>query len=142
MAEQTYELVFDGYWREPNKNGIPSKSGIYCVYECTHNVTEQTVTLHQLLYIGQSVDANREVATHKKLEDWKKHVRDGKQLCYSFSPVPSEDLSRIEAALIFKHKPIENTNYKENFPFDRTTIISSGGGAALLNTHFTVEKTL
>lgn len=141
MAEQTFEIVFDGYWREPNKSGVPSKSGIYCVYECTHNVTEKTVTLHQLLYIGQSEDVNKEIASHKKLEDWTKHVRDGKQLCYSFAPVDSSDRLRIEAALIFKHKPIENTNCKENFPYDKTTIISSGSGAALLNTHFTLEKT-
>jgi len=141
MAEQTFEIVFDGYWREPNKNGLPSLSGIYSVYECTHNVSEKTVSLQQLLYIGESKDANNEIAIHEKLEDWKKHVRDGNQLCYSFAPVDASNRQRIEAALIYKHKPIENINYKGNFPFDKTTIISSGAGVALLNTHFTVERT-
>jgi len=32
MAAQTYSIDFDGYWREPNKGGVPDKSGIYCVY--------------------------------------------------------------------------------------------------------------
>jgi len=37
MAEQTYNINFDGYWREKAKKGIPSKSGIHCVYTCVYN---------------------------------------------------------------------------------------------------------
>ena len=39
MSEKTFSLNFDGYWRAENVRGIPSKSGVYCVYECTHNVS-------------------------------------------------------------------------------------------------------
>lgn len=47
-------LDFDGYWREINKNSIPSKSGVYCVYSCVYNSSNKTVSLKKLLYIGES----------------------------------------------------------------------------------------
>ena len=48
MAAQTFEIEFDGYWREVNKGKVPNKSGIYCVYTCTHNKTEETVTIKRM----------------------------------------------------------------------------------------------
>ena len=35
---KSYSLIFNGYWREIDKKGIPSKSGIYLVYRCVYNV--------------------------------------------------------------------------------------------------------
>ena len=45
-------LDFDGYWKEANKDSIPRQSGIYCVYTCTYNATEHTVSIKKMLYIG------------------------------------------------------------------------------------------
>jgi len=139
MAEQTFELVFDGYWREPNKGGIPDKSGVYCVYECTHDETEKNVTIHRLIYIGQGENVRTRVANHEKWNDWKKYVRGNNQLCFSFAPVDKDTIDRIEAALIFKHTPPENTEYIDSFPFDKTTIISEGR-TFLLYKNFTVDR--
>ena len=50
MAVQKFEIKFDGYWRESNIDGIPSESGVYCVYECTYNVTTDKVIIHELIY--------------------------------------------------------------------------------------------
>jgi len=140
MAEKTIDVKFDGYWRDVNKAGLPAKSGIYCVYECTYNVEAKTVSLQSLIYIGESEDVQNRVANHEKYNDWLKHVKKGNELCFSCGEIASADRSRAEAAMIFKHKPPENDEYVDSFPFDRT-IMSLAGKTALLNTSFTVTRT-
>ena len=140
MAEKTIAIEFEGYWRDENKGGIPARSGVYVVYDCTHNVSNKTVTIHKLIYIGESGNVNDRVANHEKYRDWLKHVRRGNELCFSFGGVVAADRDRAEAALIFKHKPPENDEYKNSFPFDKTTM-SLSGKIALLGTHFTVDRT-
>ena len=140
MAEQTYALEFSGYWREPTMGSVPDKSGIYCVFSCVHNQAEKTVSLKKLIYIGESGDVKSRLANHEKLGDWKKHVKQGEVLCFSFAPAPEASRVRCEAAMIFKHKPPVNTEYTEAFPHDKTTI-SITGKTTLLNTNFTVQRT-
>lgn len=138
MAEQAFKQNFGGYWREPNKNGLPAKSGVYCVYECTYNAEENAVAIHKLIYIGESADVNQRVVNHEKLKDWEKHVSAGNQLCYSFTEVDSNSRVRVEAAFINHHKPPVNTEYKNDFPFDKT-IVQTEGKNALLSRYFVVN---
>jgi len=140
MAAKTISIEFDGYWRDENKGGLPAKSGVYCVYECTHNRTEKTVSLHKLIYIGESGNVRDRVSNHEKRDKWLKYVRQGNELCFSFGGVSSVDRNRAEAAMIFKHKPPVNDEYKDSFPYDKTTM-SLSGKTALLNTYFTVNRT-
>lgn len=140
MAEQTYALEFDGYWREPALGSIPEKSGIYCVFSCVHNQAEKTVSLKKLIYIGESGNVKSRLANHEKLDDWKKHTKQGEVLCFSFAPAPSASRVRCEAAMIIKHEPPVNTEYTEAFPHDKTTI-SITGKTTLLKTNFTVQRT-
>lgn len=140
MAEQTFNQSFEGYWREENKSGIPNQSGIYCVYECTHNVKEKTVSIHKLIYIGESDDVRKRISNHEKLKEWEKHVKTGNELCYSFSNVNGISRNRVEAAFIFRHKPPVNVEYKYSFPFDKT-IIKTDGHKALLDSFFVVNRT-
>ena len=116
-------------------------SGIYCVYECTHNRREGTVTIHKLIYIGESANVRSRIAGHEKRRDWLKHVRAGNELCYNFGSIVAQDRERGEAAYIYKHKPIENTEYVNDFPYPTTTCISEGK-AFLLTPRFTVTKTV
>lgn len=140
MTAQSYSIEFDGYWREANKGGVPSKSGIYCVYTCTYNKQEKTVSLNKLIYIGESGNVSTRIANHEKQEDWESHLKTGEVLCYSFGSVPSASRVRCEAAMIFKHKPPENTEYKNSFPFDQTSMNLSGK-TAKLTSKFTVNRT-
>ena len=140
MAEKTIAIEFDGYWRDENKGGIPARSGVYVVYECTHNVKEKTVSLRKLIYIGEAEDVRSRVANHEKYRAWLEHVSRQNELCFSFGGVVSTDRARAEAALIFRHKPPENDEYVNAFPFDRTTM-SLSGKTALLDTFFTVNRT-
>jgi len=140
MAAQTYSIEFDGYWREKNKGSVPSKSGIYCVYSCVHNVTEKNITIKKLIYIGESENVDQRIDGHEKLPDWKNHLNSGEVLCYSFGGVSSANRDRCEAAMIYKHKPPENSEYANSFPFDKTTMNLSGK-TAKLTTNFTVNRT-
>lgn len=137
MAEKTFNQEHDGYWREPSKSGIPTESGIYCVYECTHNVEKKNLSIHKLIYIGESKDVNGRIANHEKTDDWKKHVRKGNVLCFSFTPVDNYYRVRLEAAYVNHHQPVENVEYANDFPFDKT-LVSTKGENKFLDASFTV----
>ncbi len=137
---KTIKLSFNGYWREVNKNSIPSKSGIYLVYVCRYDESEKTVTLDKLIYTGESDDVCDRIDGHEKWPEWRRHVPQGSQLCFSFAGVTSPDRERAEAALIYYHKPPCNTEYVDSFPFEDTTVESSGK-CALLSSPITVRKT-
>lgn len=138
MAAQTYKVEFGGYWREEKKSSILAKSGVYCVYSCVHNAAKNSFD-KKLIYIGESGDVNGRIANHEKLSGWKKHIKKGEILCYSFGAVSSANRVRCEAAMIYKHDPPENTEYVDTFPFDQTTMELSGK-TALLTIKFTVNR--
>jgi len=140
MAAATFNLSIQGYWRDINKAGIPSHSGVYFVYVATYDATSNNVTLHNLIYIGESDNVNARIQTHEKYDIWRRYLGVGQELCFSTGRVDGKDRFRVEAAYIFKHKPPVNTEYVNNFPFDQTTVISTGR-TALLNTNFTVYRT-
>lgn len=140
MAAKTYEIEFEGYWLDADKDELPNVSGAYCVYTCTYNKQTDKVSLKKLIYIGEAANTRERVAGHEKYDQWKKHLTAGQQLCFSASKIGAADRVRCEAALIFKHKPPENDEYKNSFPFDTTTMKLSGA-TTLLNTHYTVERT-
>jgi len=140
MATQTFSIEFAGYWRDKNKEGIPAKSGIYCVYSCVYNINEKTVTLKKLIYIGEADNVKDRIANHEKKPKWEKFLGTNEELCYSFGPIDATNRVRCEAAMIFKHKPPVNTEYVDSFPFDQTTMKLSGE-TGFLYTDFTVNRT-
>jgi len=140
MSAKTIKIKFEGYWRDEDKSGVPVHSVVYCVYECKYNKNNDSVSLLKLIYIGEADNVQERIANHEKYQDWLKHVRSGNELCFSFGPVLPTDRERAEAAMIFKHKPPENEEYKYSFPFDQTTI-SLSGEIKLLKTYFIIERT-
>lgn len=139
MAEKTIEIEIKGYWPEVKKSGIPAQSGMYCVYECTYNTSENTVAIHKLIYIGESANVNDRIANHERYKDWKRHVGSGNVLCFSFGGVDSTDRARAEAAMINRHKPPENSEYVNSFPFDKT-LMNLKGQIELLEHYFAVNR--
>jgi len=137
---KTITLEFEGYWREEDKGDIPSKSGIYLVYVCTYNESTDKVTLNKLVYIGEAKDVCVRIGAHEKRPKWDKKVSKGSELCFSFAGVTSPDRERAEAALVHYHKPPCNDEYVDSFPFEDTTVVSSGR-CALLSEKVTVKKT-
>ena len=141
MAEKSYTLEFDGFWREPNWSSLPTASGVYCIYACTHNAQKKTVSIKRLLYIGESDNVRDRVPEEPRdrREKWAKELARGEVLCASCAEVPSADRDRKEAAMIYHHKPPCNVQYIDSFPWDKTTI-STSGESAKLTQRFTVYR--
>ena len=139
MAYKEIALEFDGYWRKPAISGLPSESGIYCVYTCTHNKEEKTVSIKRLIYIGESEDVNDRISKHEKWDEWESYLSNGEVICVSCATVSDSNRIRAEAAMIYKHDPPENTEYVSYFPFDKTKITTSGKNK-LLSSSFVIER--
>lgn len=135
---QRIDLTFQGYWRKPE---VPAAAGIYLVYACTYSQAQNTISSMRLLYIGESTNAHDRIQSHEKWEDWNRQLRSGEQVWFSFAPVTSPVRERAEAALIHHHKPPVNTEYKDNFPFETTTVVS-GGKPVLIDSPITVVRSL
>lgn len=131
---KTISLEFVGYYREINKGSIPARSGVYLVYVCRYNKEKDSVTLDKLIYIGEAENVNERIANHEKWLEWRKYVPSGSEICFSFDGVTNPDRERAEAALIYYHKPPCNTEYIDSFPFDETTVKSTGRCALLSST--------
>jgi excinuclease UvrABC nuclease subunit len=141
MPSKSYSLNLEGYWLEKDIGRIPNASGTYCVYSCTYNPQpKDTVSIRLLIYVGGAENVNERIARHEKWTDWRKHLQKGEELCFSFARVEPTERERVEAAMTFNHKPPDNSNYKDRFPFDGTTI-STSGHSKLLDKEFTVQKT-
>ena len=134
---KTISLKFDGYWREAKKDHIPKVSGIYCVYACSHNPDKKTVSIRELIYVGESLDVHERLASHERVRDWEKRLRYGETLCYSVAEVGSGDRVRAEATVIYRHKPPCNTECTNRFSFENTVIKTSGMNK-FLDAEFTV----
>lgn len=134
----TISLTFDGYWRDGSHGGIPATSGVYCVYTCAYNALQQTVSLRKLVYIGESANVRDRIAFHERWPDWRRQRGLGEEVCFSFAPIVVER-QRAEAALIFEHKPPLNFEFRNEFPFDMTTM-QLAGSIALLHSYFTVYR--
>ena len=134
---KTIALSFKGYWREVKKSAVPEVSGVYCVYAATYHGETETVSLRELLYVGESSDVRDRLANHERLKDWKRRLKAGETLCYAVATVSSSDRERAEAAVIYRHKPPCNVEYVNRFPFE-TTHIETSGRNRFLEAAFTV----
>lgn len=136
---KTYSLNFEGYWREVNKNGIPPKSGVYLVYRCVYDTTNNTVGLKDIIYIGQAKNVHDRIFNHDKLEDFKKQLQNGEELCYSYADVPESELDIVENALIFAQKPVLNDILKNSFKHSAVNIKVDGRCACMKYTDFKIS---
>jgi len=143
---KTINLNFDGYWREVNKSGIPPRSGVYAVYVCMYIKPKEegakgTVTINKLIYFGEAEDVNDRISKHEKWPEWRKEVPTGSEICFNFAGVTSPDRERAECALIYYHKPKCNDECKDSFPYEETTVVSTGEHV-LIKSPITVQKTV
>lgn len=129
-AEKAYSLAFEGYYLKPS--GLPHTSGLYCVYKCRDNPERNTVSLKQLLYIGQAEDIGQRHEAHEKKTDWENCLHPGETLCYSYARLDKSELDRCEAALIFINKPLCNANLKDRFDYLDTKVIVLGNVGLLV----------
>lgn len=132
-----FNLNFDGSILDENREHLPSHSGIYLVYRGTLNSERTRLHCKEIIYIGQSTDIRRCNKNHESRSRFLERLEDNEVLFYSYAPINSDDLKRVEAALVYKQKPLLNDQLKDNFLYPPTHIISSGA-CALLEKDFIV----
>lgn len=141
MIGETYNLYFRGYWLELHTGGLPAESGIYGVHTCVRNL-DYTVTLKYLIYVGESDNVRDRVAEHERWPEWRHYRQLGEHICFNVALIsPRVARTRAEAAMIRKHEPICNNEYKYKFPFDVTTV-NTHGSNHLMERNFTVYRKL
>ena len=142
MSSKLFFLTFEGYWRESELATIPKSSGVYCVYTCRHDSQRNLVNIRSLVYIKGAEDVRASIAQAENLSKWRKHLREGEELCFSVAAVEPSELARVEAGLIFHHKPPQESEYQDSFPFEPTTVINTSGRNHQLDELSVVHKTL
>jgi hypothetical protein len=111
------------------------------VAACVYNRNEETVSIQRLLYIGEAANIHDRIANHERWADWRRQLQSGEVLCLNAALVSGQnDRCRAEAAMIFSHKPPCNTEYRNSFPFN-TTSISTTGSNTLMKPSLTAYRT-
>ena len=140
MPEKTYSISYNGYWRKLNQESIPDQPGIYSVYACRYDESKDMIIIRRLIYIGEAEDVRDRIKNHKKWDAWEKRIDQGEHICFNFALWLDSDRDRLKAALVYAHKPPENTKYRDNFPFSTTTV-KTGGQNAFMQKSVTVRGT-
>ena len=133
------KLNFRGYWREINRAGIPSVKGVYFVYRCRYNTSDDTVSLKELVYIGQSQDVNKRIAEHSSNKDFINVLQTEETFCYSVAEVDS-NLDLVENALIFMQKPRCNEKLKDTYSYDEASFDLGGRCSLVRYNSFTITN--
>jgi hypothetical protein len=140
MAELTFRIRIEGFWRVQDRLSIPPDPGILFVYETSRLDDTDSIFIDRLIYIDESEDLRTETINHELYRDWLRFIREGYELSFSIGRIMHQHRMRIKRAYIHRHRPPMNHDLANSFPFDSTTIISTGMHA-LLSPHFTVHRT-
>lgn len=109
------EINVQGCWRDVNRMGVPPYTGVYFVYAGSFNLNTNLVSLRELLYVGQSTNANERLRDHEGRQGWSQFLRPGEELIYAFASVQAGYLDDIEAALIYRLQPPCNEALKDAY---------------------------
>jgi hypothetical protein len=82
--------------------------------------------LDRLIYIGEAEDVNDRIVNHADWPKWRRYVPEGSGICFAFAGITRPEREFAEAALIYYHKPPCNVEYVDSFPFEDTTVESTG----------------
>lgn len=124
---KVFTITIDDLVTELRKDLLPDDKGVYFV--CSAKRKENgKYSIIRVLYIGRSNDVNNRIngKHHKHNEILKECKTDGGIPVYyygSITPVTSEDIARVEAALIFHKKPILNETADKEFHHPNTHIL-------------------
>lgn len=119
------QLDVQGYYRDQSRNGFPHSSGIYFVYRGVFVPHLKTVTLRELLYIGETEDLYQRHNDHDKRDKFITKLQEDEELFYSFAlteNISKKQRLRIESTLIYELRPQLNTQNMETYNYDQTII--------------------
>ena len=132
-----YILNFDGYWRECNKNGLPTYPGIYLVYRSRYNPQNDTVSLVEIIYIGKTDNIHDRHIKHEKYDLFVSQLREHEELCYSCAEIV-EEIELVENALIFVQKPVLNDQGKDSYNYSRAHFVLDRSCTRMKYTNFNI----
>ena len=135
---RTYNIQFEGYWLERNKNDVPAKSGVYLVYRGKYNQRNNSVDLSEIIYIGQSVNMRERIVNHDHIQSFESVLNFGETLCYSCAAVDKNDLDIVENALIIAQTPRLNDTKQSNLDYSEKRFQVSGRCSLLKYNDFTI----
>jgi hypothetical protein len=150
MTGTAFRLYFHGYylWRQeqsPEIDILPSGPLIYCLYACNRSGFRYEAVPRKLLRIGQcEKDLRRRLSQYEAADFGREYLRQGEERCYTWARCRehhslSRCLSRIENALIFKHRPPGNKNLRYCFGvYTGDTTITTDGASFGLESSFTL----
>ena len=130
-----YDLNFTGYFVDVE--ALPTGPGVYCVYRSLYNTEDKTVSLKELLYVGQKENVHDLFMERDKMEEWGRRIRPTERLCYSVASLDIRSLKPCEAALIYLAKPLLNDVGKDSYGY-KDAYLSVSGAAKLLPTDVVV----
>jgi hypothetical protein len=113
--------------------------GIFFVYEATQNSSENTIDLLNLLYIGEGMNIRERILNHEHTGIWRSLIKNQNLLYFASGIVEHHLLVRAKTAYVFGNNPIGNNGHLMHFPFDSTTLISTGKTAFIRPT-ITIRK--
>ena len=120
-----YQLDVQGYYKDQSRTGFPHSSGIYFVYRGIYIPHLKTVTLMELLYIGETENLYDRHNEHDKRNEFLARLQEGEELFYSFALTESlsnEQRKKVEVALIYELCPPLNVQNVDSFIYDEITI--------------------
>lgn len=117
MDRKEIRLYFgNNLYTRDNLDTISFEQGIYVAY--TGKPNDRYVVLNQLLYIGMADGTNIKDRLRDHIEnqhtEWSKHCKSNEQIYYRIAEL-KHDIRATEAAMIFVHKPMCNTNDKTSY---------------------------
>lgn len=119
------QLDVQGYYRDQSRKGFPHSAGIYFVYRGVFVPHLKTVTLRELLYIGETEDLYQRHNEHDKRDKFIMKLQEDEELFYSFAltgNISKKQRLRIESTLIYELRPQLNTQNIETYNYDKTII--------------------
>ena len=132
----TVELQFEGFYQEKQIENIKKVDGIYVAYACTLHKNasgSETCSPQRVIYIGKGTGTDNvhvRIGKHKNEDHpkWKRHLKEGEHILYSYSECPANIVHDVEAALIYRNQPEENDVSKDQYTGEThlLTVRSSG----------------
>lgn len=126
-------LNFSGYETEKTLSSFPPSSGIYCVYRGIE--TDDKLKIRELLYIGESDNVRSQLTLPERKAKWEHYLQNQEILIYSFA-LMHFNRCLIQAALVHHHRPPENSEFHQAYPYPDTWVQLNGATRCLHRSFF------
>lgn len=121
---QTIVTLDFGKWfyQEKQIKNVPTVDGIYVAHAGTliEENGKEVFSPDRVIYIGKGTGTDNvhvRIGQHVNNDHaaWKKHLKAGESILYTYADCSANIVGDVEAALIYKNKPLENTNSKDSY---------------------------